>query len=175
MRAGRMPFWKPTYARFMRRMLDPLPRAVVRFVIALAIGAGVLLAVVAPAVAAPIDVPDPKVWVKLSPDEQAARRAEIQQRLQAATPEERQSFRRRLRERLESLTPEERQAIAGQTRERWQQMPPEERERLARERREQLQAMTPDERRQLLQQRRQMLEKLSPEERAALREKLPSR
>jgi hypothetical protein len=161
-----------THVGFMRRRLDHLPQAAVPLVIALALGAAFLLAAVAPAFAAPVEVPDPKVWVKLSPEEQAARRAEIQQRLQAATPEERQSFRARLRERLESLSPEERQAIAGQTRERWQQMPPEERERLARERREQLRAMSPEERRQLLQQRRQMLEKLSPEERAALREKL---
>lgn len=165
----------PTHAGFMRRLLDHVPRTAVPLVTALALGAALLLVVAAPAVAAPVEVPDPKVWVKLSPEEQAARRAEIQQRLQAATPEERQNFRRQLRERLESLSPEERQAIAGQTRERWQQMSPEERERLARQRREQVQAMSPEERRQLLQQRRQMLEKLSPEERAALREKLPAR
>lgn len=165
----------PTRAGLMQRLFDHLPRAAVPLITALALGAAWLLAAASPAFAAPVEVPDPKVWVKLTPEEQARRRAEIQQRLQAATPEERQSFRRRLRERLESLSPEERQAIAGQTRERWQQMAPEERERLARERREQVQAMTPEERRQLLQQRRQMLDKLSPEERAALREKLPSR
>jgi hypothetical protein len=121
------------------------------------------------------EVPDPQAWALLTPQEQAARRAEIATRLQQATPAERQAFRRALRERLESLTPEQRQALAGQARQRWNELPAEERERLQRERRERLQAMTPEERRQLLQQRRAMLDRLTPEERAALREPLQAR
>lgn len=123
--------------------------------------------------AQPLEVPDPQAWAQLSPAEQAARRAEIAQRLKQAPPAERQAFRRALAERLQTLTPEQRQALAGQTLERWNQLSPQERERLQEERRARLQAMTPQERRQLLQQRRAILEKLTPEERARLREPLP--
>lgn len=125
--------------------------------------------------AAPPDVPDPVAWAALSPQEQAASRAELKQRLQAATPAERAAFRNLLRERLEAMTPEQRQALAGRTRERWQQLAPDERQRLINERRERVKAMSPEERRQLIQERRDILGKLSPEERAALREKLPAR
>ena len=58
--------------------------------------------------AAPVDAPDPAAWSALSPQEQAARRAELKRQLQAATPQERAAFRSRLRERLEGLTPEQR-------------------------------------------------------------------
>ena len=122
--------------------------------------------------ARPLEVPDPQAWALLSPAEQAARRAEIAQRLKEATPAERQAFRRALAERLETLTPQQRQELAGRARERWDQLSPEERERLQQERRARVQAMTPQERRQLLQERRAILEKLTPEERARLREPL---
>lgn len=120
------------------------------------------------------EVPDPQAWAQLSPQEQAARRAEIAAQLRQATPEQRQAFRRALRERLEGLSPQERQALAGQARERWAQLTPEERARLQAERRERLESMSRAERRQLLQQRRAILERLSPQERAALREPLPA-
>jgi hypothetical protein len=120
------------------------------------------------------EVPDPQVWARLSPQEQAARRAEIAAQLRQASPEQRETFRRALRERLEGLSPQERQALAGQARERWAQLPPEERARLQAERRQRLESMSRAERRQLLQQRRAILERLGPDERAALREPLPA-
>jgi hypothetical protein len=143
----------------------PLAVAWLALLLALLVGAD--------AQAAPVAVPDPAEWARLSPEQQEARRAEMRQQLQRATPAERAAFRQQLRERLERLSPQQRQALADQTRERWEQMPAEQRERLVQERRERLQAMSPRERRQMFEQRRQMLEKLSPEERAALREKLP--
>jgi hypothetical protein len=120
-------------------------------------------------------VPDPRAWATLTPQEQAARRAELQRRLEAMTPAERQVLRSRIRERIEQLSPAERKALAGQTRQQWHALPVEERERLVRERRERIQAMTPEERRQLQQQRRAILDKLTPEEREALRAPLPPR
>ena len=121
------------------------------------------------------EVPDPQAWSRLSPAEQAERRATLRQQLEASTPEERQAFRSALRERLQRLTPEQRDALVDRTRERWQALPPAQRERLADERRERLRAMSPAERRQMLRERRAVLESLSPEERATLREKLPVR
>lgn len=137
--------------------------------------AALLLASAAPLLlAAPIEVPDPKVWAQLSPEAQAQQREALRRQLALATPAERQAFRQAMRERLQALSPPERQALAAQTRLRWDAMTPEQRQRLAEERRAQVQAMSPEQRRELLQQRRAMLDKLSPEERRALRQKLPT-
>lgn len=122
--------------------------------------------------AAPVKVPDAQDWARLTPAEQAQRKAALKQQLQQATPQERKAFRQQLRQQIETLSPAERQALIDSTRQRWLQLSPQEKQRLADERREQVNAMTPEERRELLRQRREMLEKLSPEEREALREKL---
>ena len=85
--------------------------------------------------AAAPEVPDPNAWARLTPSEQADRRADLKRQLQQATPQERAAFRSRLRERLEDMTPEQRQALAAKTRERWQTLDPSERQRLLDERR----------------------------------------
>lgn len=127
-----------------------------------------------PLQAAPVEVPDPKGWAQLSPEDQAQRREALKRQLVQATPAERQAFRQALRERLQALSPQDRQALAAQTRLSWDAMTPEQRQRLVAERRAQVQAMSPEQRRELLQQRQAMLDKLSPEERRALRQKLPT-
>lgn len=126
------------------------------------------------AAAAPVAVPDPQEWARLSPAEQAARRDEIKRQLQVASPAERQAFRQQMRQTLESLKPEDRRALVDRARQRWDAMSPEERRQAAEARRAQIAAMSPEQREDLLRQRRAMLDKLSPAERQALREKLPA-
>lgn len=134
--------------------------------------AGLVLLCCSAVVAAPVQVPDAREWARLTPQQQAVRRAEIKRQLQQASPDERRAFRLQLREQLESLTPAQRQALIDDTRSHWHELTPAQRNQLADERRRQVQAMTPAERRELLRQRREMLGKLSPEERRAWRERL---
>ncbi|PZO18929.1 MAG: hypothetical protein DCF26_07110 [Burkholderiales bacterium] len=119
-----------------------------------------------------IAVPDAGEWARMSPQQQAQRREDIQRQLQQASPQERQRFRESLRERLESLTPEQRQGLIDSTRERWQAMTPEQRREITDERRRRVGEMSVRERRELLRERRALLEKMTPQERRALREKL---
>ncbi len=157
------PTMLPTTSTF-----SPLHRTLARWTASLLLGCAV--AQVQAQVGVP--VPDAAEWARMTPQQQAERRQDIQRRLQQASPQDRQRFRETLRERLESLTPEQRQGLINNTRERWQAMTPEERREFTEERRRQVGEMTPRERRALLRERRALLEKMTPQERRALREKL---
>ncbi|MGI9215522.1 MAG: DUF3106 domain-containing protein, partial [Hydrogenophaga sp.] len=103
--------------------------------------AGGLLMLSVGAQAAPVVPPDAQDWARLTPAQQAERKAELKEQLKQATPQERKAFRQQLRQQIETLSPAERQALIDSTRRRWQQLSPEEKQRLADERREQVKAM----------------------------------